>query len=106
MTNKLAVKRHPWTNLTKEMIDWIINKDKSLENKDIEIHDPILVQCVEELKPDDFRIFEIEGDEYLTLETSNDVIVIVPKDLETLKNCFVKIPEECQTKEKQEEQQD
>ena len=103
--NKIAVKKHPWTTLTKEMIEWLIEHDKTLEDKEIDIHNPLLVQCVEELKPDGFRVFEIEGDEYLTLESSNDVIVIVPKDIEVLKQSFVKIPEECQ-KKKQVEQQD
>lgn len=103
---KIAVKKHPWTNLTKEMVNWLIKHDKSLEDKEIDIHNPLFVQCVEELKPDEFRIFEFDGDEYLTLESSNDVLVLVPKDIEILKNSFVKIPEECKTKEKQEEQQD
>ena len=103
--NKIAVKRHPWTNLSKEMIDWLIEHDKSLEDKELDIHNPLLVQCVEELHPADFRIVEIEGDEYLTLESANDVIVIVPKDLEIFNKSFVKIPKECQKKE-QEEQQD
>jgi len=103
--NKIAVKRHPWTNLSKEMIDWLIEHDKSLENKELDIHNPLLVQCVEELNPTDFRIVEIEGDEYLTLESANDVIVIEPKDLEVFKKSFVKIPKEWQTKE-QEGQQD
>lgn len=103
--NKLAVKRHPWTTLTKEMVDWLIQRDSSLEDKEIDIHSPLLVKCVEELSPSDFRIVEIEGDEYLTIESTNDVIVIVPSDLEVFKKKFVKIPEECQ-KEKQEGQQD
>ena len=92
--NKIAVKLHPWTELSNEMVDWLIEKDPSLKDKDIELHDPLLVECVETLKPKDFRIFEIDGDEYLTIETLNDVIVIVPNDFEMLKKSFVKIPTE------------
>ena len=104
MINKIAVKRHPWTTLTKEMIDWLIEKDNTLEDKEIDIHNPLLVECVEALNPSDFRIVEIEGNEYLTLETTNDVVVIVPSDIEIFKKKFVKIPEECQKKEMEEQQ--
>ena len=110
MKNKIAVKKHPWSSLSKEMIQWLIERDESLKDQELDIHNPLLVQCVEELKPTDFRIVEIDGDEYLTLETLTDVIVIVPEDLEVFKKCFVKIPEECQKKQdhlkNQDEQQD
>lgn len=106
MKNKIVVKLHPWTSLTKEMFDWILDKDSSLKNKEIDLHNPILVECVETLNPSDFRVVEIEGDEYLTIETVNDVVVLVPKDLERIKKSFVKISESCQKKEEAEEQQD
>lgn len=102
---KIAVKKHPWTTLSKEMADWLLEKDSSLADKEIEIHNPLFVECVETLKPEEFRIFKLDGNEYLTIESVNDVIVLVPKDLDVLKESFVKIPEECQIKEEAEEPQ-
>lgn len=91
--SKIVIKRHPWIQPTPEMIDWMLKKDKSLKNKEIEIHHPVLVECVETLKPDDFRIFEFDGNEYAVIESANDVIPILPSDIELLKNSFIKIPD-------------
>lgn len=103
---KIAVKKHPWTTISKEMVNWLLEKDKTLEDKEIEIHNPLFVECVETLQPEDFRIFKLKGNEYLTLESANDVLVLVPNDIEILKKSFVKIPEECQIIEEAEGQQD
>lgn len=90
--NKIAIKRHPWTTLSKEMVSWLTERDESLKDNTIELYNPLLIECVETLKPDNWRIAEIEGDEFLTIETDNDVVLIQPKDIEFLKNNFIKIP--------------
>lgn len=103
--NKVVIKRNPWTVPTKEMVDWLIEKNPELKDGDIEAHNPLFVECVEELKPSDFRVVQIEGDEYTLIECENDVIILVPEDIEIIRNSFVKIPEEMQWKNTEQEEQ-
>lgn len=94
MKHKVVLKRNPWSSLTNEMLNWLLERNPSLKDTDMELHNPLLVQCVEELKPDNFRIIEIEGNEYVTLDTDNDVVLLTPADIEIIKQNFVKIDEQ------------
>jgi len=94
MKHKIVLKEAPWAKMTREMVDWVLERNPELKDKSLELHDPLLVECVETLNPPNFRIVEIEGDEYLTLETTNDVIALTPSDIEILKKNFIKIDEQ------------
>ena len=94
MKHKIGVKRHPWTRLTNDMVNWMVERCPSLKDEEIELHNPLFVECIEALQPSEFRIVEINEDEYLTLETANDVIVMLPSDIKVLEESFIKINEQ------------
>ena len=79
--------------LTQEMVDWLVAKGKTL-NDSIAYHDPLLVQCVEELKPNGFYVATLEDNKYKILELANDSVIFTPKDIEILQKTWSEIPEE------------
>ena len=79
--------------LTQEMVDWLVAKGKTLNDR-ITYHDPLLVQCVEELQPDGFFVAHIKDNRYKTLDFPNDSVIFTPSDIEVLQKSWVDIPEE------------
>lgn len=92
-THKVVSPRNKRTQLTEEMYAWLTERGYK-DGECIVWHSPVLVECVETLKPDEFRINEIEGNEYALLNTLNDTILIVPSDLEYIKKSFITIEDE------------
>ena len=81
------------TTPTKEMVDWLIAHGKA-ENDKIAYHDPLLVQCVEELHPSGFYVTNLVDSRYKVIDLPNDSIIFTPNDLEALQKSWVEIPEE------------
>ena len=92
-TNKVVSKTISRDVLSNEMVDWLLAHGKELDSN-ISLHDPVFVQCVEELKPSGFYIVEIEGDEYIPVELLNDFLILTPKDLKALNQRRIKIDEQ------------
>lgn len=81
------------TQLTKEMVDWLIEHGKML-NDSISYHDPMLVQCVKELRPDGFGVTTIKGNKYKVIDLANDSIILTPDDIKVLNKNWTVIEEE------------
>lgn len=87
--------------MTKEMVDWLVEHGKKL-NDNIAYHDPLLVQCVKELKPEGFGITVIKGDKYKVVDLLNDSIILTPDDVKVLNKNWTVIGEESESPEKAE----
>jgi len=79
--------------MTKEMVDWLLAHGKNL-NENISYHDPLLVQCVKELKPSEFGVMTIKGNKYKIIDLTNDSIVMTPEDVKTLNKHWTIIEDE------------
>ena len=67
--------------ITNEMVDWLLARGRKLEET-IQYHDPLLVECVEELKPSGWRVDDLGNDKkYIIFETLNDCVLITESDL-------------------------
>ena len=76
--------------LTQEMFDWLKAKGMK-EGEELKRHDPLFIQCIEELKPNDWGIHEIEEDKYFVMITCNDEIILTPSDIELINSKWIKI---------------
>ena len=81
--------------MTKEMVDWLLAHGKKMDDK-ITYHDPLFVQCVKELKPNDFGVTKIKGNKYKVIDLINDSLVMTPEDVKVLNKNWIVIedPEE------------
>ena len=89
------------SQLTKEMVDWLIAYGKNL-NDNIKYHDPLLVQCVKELQPNEFRVATIKGNKYKVIDFLNDSILFTPEDLVQINKVWTVIEEDVPVEEKPE----
>ena len=78
--------------LTNEMVDWLIAHGRQ-ENGTISFHDPLLVQCVEELQPTGWHVTEISGNKYKLVDLINDAFIITPEDVKVLNKNWIVIEE-------------
>ena len=74
--------------MTKEMVDWLVAHGKNL-NDNIQYHDPLLVQCVKELQPEDFGVKVVKGNKYKVVMTLNDFLIMTPEDVKALNKDWV-----------------
>ena len=81
--NKVAVKTSRNSKLTNEMYEWLL-KHGLKENDSIDYHNPLLIQCIEELQPIEWWIREINSDKYAVIETLNDFIIVTPEEIESI----------------------
>lgn len=90
---KVAYRVAAHAPITKEMVDWLVAHGKS-ENDAVKFHDPLLVQCIEELNPRGWRIAEITGNKYKLVDLINDAFIITPEDVKVLNKNWIVIEEE------------
>ena len=90
--HEVVVKNLSNTQLTKEMVDWLLAHGKNL-NDSIKYHDPLLIQCVKEVKPSGFAVVTIKGNKYKIIDFPNDSILFTPDDLVQLETMWTIIDE-------------
>ena len=100
--NEIVFKALSREVLTKEMVDWLVEHGKQL-NDSIKYHDPLLVQCVKELKPNGFGVTTIKGNKYKVVDLLNDSIIITPDDVKLLNKNWTVIEEEQEEEPKEAE---
>lgn len=82
--NKVVFRTSKEAEPSPEMIEWLFEHGYK-ENDNIEYHNPLLVQCVEELMPPDWGVQYIDGDEYTVIQTLNDEVILSRNDIENFK---------------------
>lgn len=87
--NKVAYPAVTDHGITKEMFDWLLEHGLK-ENETVTFHNPVLVQCVEELKPEGWRIKEVKGGKYRLIDTKGPFLW-TPEDVKVLTNNWVVI---------------
>lgn len=81
------------SRLTKEMVDWLIEHGKKLDDN-IKYHDPLFVECVKTLKPSEFGVTKITGNKYKVIDLTNDSIIMTPNDIKILNKSWTVIGED------------
>ena len=92
-THKVAFRTVSKLPLSQEMVDWLVSHGYK-EGDNIKFHDPLFVQCVEELRPNGWVIHEIKGNKYFPADFAHDAYIITPEDLTNLKKRMIVIEEE------------
>lgn len=90
---KVAYRTLAKAPITKEMVEWLVAHGKT-ENEAVKFHDPLLVQCVEELTPPGWNVTEITGNKYRLVDLVNDAFIITPEDIKVLNKNWIVIEEE------------
>ena len=91
VTNKVAFRTVSKLPLSQEMVNWLVEHGFKEDDK-IAYHDPLFVQCVEELRPRGWVVHEIKGDKYYPADFAHDAYIITPEDLALIKKSMVTIP--------------
>ena len=100
-TNKVAYPAVSDLGISKEMYDWLLERGLK-DGENITFHNPLLIQCVEELKPAGWRIKEIKGTKYRLIDTKGPFLW-TPDDVKVLASSWVDIAVKEEPKEEKAE---
>ena len=92
-THEVAFRSIAKAPLTKEMVEWLVAHGKALD-ENIKFHDPLLVQCVKELKPKGWHVANIKGNKYRLIDIVNDAFIMTPDDVKALNKSWIVIEED------------
>lgn len=95
VVHKVAYGTAPNMPISKEMFDWLLAHGCN-ENDKIRYHDPLFVQCVEEVKPKGWMVTEITGNKYRPVDFVNDTFIFTPETLKVINKSWIVIEDEAQ----------
>ena len=91
-TNKVAYPAVTDLGISKEMYDWLLEHGLK-DGENITFHNPLLIQCVEELKPAGWLIKEIKGTKYRLIDTKGPFLW-TPEDVKFLNSHWVDVTDQ------------
>lgn len=92
-THEVAFRSIAKAPLTKEMVEWLVAHGKAM-NENIKFHDPLLVECVKEVKPQGWHVATIKGNKYKLIDIVNDAFLMTPEDVKVLNKSWIVIEDE------------